>query len=69
MTPPAEPQASFWRLRLAALLAGAAIGVVGTAFRVGAERGYAGFANLLAAERAGVVPPWLAGALAGAGRR
>ena len=67
MTPPAEPQASFWRLRLAALLAGAAIGVVGTAFRVGAERGYAGFANLLAAERAGVVPPWLAGALAGAG--
>ncbi|MCC6641128.1 MAG: H(+)/Cl(-) exchange transporter ClcA [Deltaproteobacteria bacterium] len=55
-----------WRLRFAALLTGIAIGIVGTAFRIGADEGYAGFAGLLAAEGDGALPGWLLGALAGA---
>jgi len=54
------------RLRVLAVAMGATIGVVGTAFRVAAERGYVWFAQALAVAPAQPVPPWTLGALAGA---
>jgi CIC family chloride channel protein len=54
------------RLRLLAVAAGASIGVVGTAFRIGAERGYAAYAALLAAAPYGLLPGWGLGAISGA---
>lgn len=66
MTTSVEPVAGFWRLRFAALLTGVAIGVIGTAFRICADQGYAGLASLLAADRSTRLPGWLAGVLVGA---
>lgn len=66
MTSTAAEAESPWLLRLAALLTGIAIGLLGTAFRIAADQGYAAFVLLLAGEHVGPLPGWLAGALAGA---
>jgi CIC family chloride channel protein len=48
-------------------LTGAAIGVIGTAFRVAAERAFAAYAHALASGLPGPLPAWLPGVLASAG--
>ncbi len=51
---------------LAAVLVGAGAGVVGTAFREGARRGYELFGEMLGAADARGIPGWIAGAIGGA---
>lgn len=62
MTPDSAETPRPWRLRLAALLAGVAIGLLGTAFRIAADRGYDEFVQRFGAERFGPLPGMLAGA-------
>src|SRR5262249_15092630 len=51
---------------LLAAAAGAAVGIVGTAFRVGAARGYELFGELLGAADARGIPGWIPGVVGGA---
>ena len=51
---------------LAAVLIGAGVGIVGTAFREGARRGFEIFGAMLGAADARGIPGWLAGGIAGA---
>ena len=51
---------------LAAVFVGGAVGLVGTAFREGARRGYELFGGMLGAAEARGIPGWVAGAVGGA---
>ncbi|HKD20086.1 MAG TPA: H(+)/Cl(-) exchange transporter ClcA [Thermoanaerobaculia bacterium] len=51
---------------LSAVIVGAAVGLVGTAFREGARRGYELFGEMLGAAEAHGIPGWVAGAVGGA---
>lgn len=54
------------RIRAYAVLVGAGVGLVGTVFRVGVERGYDFYLQWLAAAPAEPIPAWGVGALTGA---
>lgn len=54
------------RVRLYAVLVGAGVGLVGTAFRIGGARGYEWYAQWLAAAPEQPAPAWVLGALSGA---
>lgn len=51
---------------LSAVLVGAAVGILGTAFREGARRGFEIFGEMLGAADARGIPGWLAGGIGGA---